>query len=417
MRRSLICMLVFAAVALFTIPAAADSLESDQDSQSDQSCQVNPAGQPVQEEGTAPENPGVQGDGSNQAGNPSVEVSEETVVTVAAVGDIMLVGGVRNLIAQYGPFYPFEKVAPILSRADLAFGNLESPLARGGQPTPHKRKEAVAAGKDYVFKGSPEDIPGLVAAGFDVLALANNHMLDFGPEALLETTAALENAQIKSVGAGANLAEARRPAIAVAKGLRVAFLAFSYILPPNYWATDTQPGVAPARSIKSLAPDKAGIAALQEDLASARAQAEVVIVSFHWGEEKQNKANAFQQLLARAAIDAGADAVIGHHPHVLQGIEIYKGRPIFYSLGNFVYTPGNEPAKEAVIATLTFKGREVTEVELWPIYISMGQPQPATGSRAGAIIGNLSAYSASYGTRVVIKEDRAYLFPGADAPL
>lgn len=406
MRSFLICILTFMVVIFSVIPGAAEPLENNESVQDARANQVDQSNQ-----GT----PGDQEDQNNNLGGSRVaeEPVEQPTVTVAAVGDIMLVGGVRNLIARHGPLYPFEKVAPLLTRVDVAFGNLESPLATGGQPTPYKRPEAIAAGRDYVFKGSPEDVAGLAAAGFDVLALANNHMLDFGPEALLETLATLESAQIISVGAGANLAEARRPAIVVTKGVRVAFLAYSYILPPYYWATDTQPGVAPARDIKSLAPDPVGIAALQHDVASSRAQADLVIVSFHWGEEKQHQANAYQQQLARAAIDAGANAVIGHHPHVLQGIEIYKGRPIFYSLGNFVYTPRNEPAKETVIATLAFKGGEVTEVELQPIYIAAGQPQPAAGSQARAIIGNLSAYSASYGTKLVTRQDRAYLFPVA----
>ena len=237
----------------------------------------------------------------------------------------------------------FAHVAPVFGEADVVFAQLETNLTGRGTRMPQAA---------YADRLAPSAAGAFRRAGFNVLSCASNHCMDWGPEGLADTTSALHGAGIAVAGAGANIHEARRPVIHEARGSRVAFLAYNSILPAGYWAEERRPGCVPLRALtvyQPIEPDQPGtparihtypvredLAAMQQDIARAREHADVVVVSLHFGIHFVPATLAdYQADLAHAAIDAGADMIVGHHPHILKGVEVYKGKPILYSLGNF----------------------------------------------------------------------------------
>jgi poly-gamma-glutamate capsule biosynthesis protein CapA/YwtB (metallophosphatase superfamily) len=238
----------------------------------------------------------------------------------------------------------FAATAATLHDAEIVFGQLETSFATRGVRLPQARHAVLAR---------PAGAAALARAGFDVISLAGNHCLDWGNDALLETLGHLRAAGLDVVGAGGDIAAARRPALRkLADGTRVAFLAYSSILPHAYWAESHRPGCAPLRAhtyYEQIEHDQPGtparihtfahsgdLAAMQADIRAARAKADVVLVSMHWGIHFVRAAIAdYQREAARAAVAAGADAILGHHAHILKGIECIDGRPVFYSLCNF----------------------------------------------------------------------------------
>jgi poly-gamma-glutamate synthesis protein (capsule biosynthesis protein) len=239
-------------------------------------------------------------------------------VTLVAVGDICLARGVEQRMREKGPGYPFAALCSHLRKADITFGNLECCLAAGGKVVPKK----------YNFRGRPENATALKHAGFDIVSLANNHTLDYGKDALTETLASVRSAGVAPVGAGMTIREAHALRIVNIKGLRVGFLAYLGLFPPVVPLTANQPAVAMAE-----------IHLITRDVTAARKRVDVLIVSMHAGKEYTFRHAARQEEIAHAAVDAGADMVIGHHPHVVQDVETYRGKPIFYSLGNFIFDP------------------------------------------------------------------------------
>jgi poly-gamma-glutamate synthesis protein (capsule biosynthesis protein) len=235
----------------------------------------------------------------------------------------------------------FAKVRGVTTKADVFLVNLECPFTDRGEKLP----------KNFNFRARPELVAALAAGGVDVVSLANNHLVDFGPEGLFDTLSTLDTAGVKHFGAGRTLAEARVPAIVDVKGVKVALLGYFFlgdrnIEPSQVIATDEQPGVAGHHS--DLAVMKA---MLEADIRAAKTKADHVIPFFHWGREGKVQPEPYQVELAHAAIEAGAAAVLGSHPHVLQGIEVYKGAVIAYSLGNFVFG-GNWDPKDKKTALL-----------------------------------------------------------------
>ena len=238
----------------------------------------------------------------------------------------------------------FAATCEVLRAADIAFGQLETSFAAKGSRLPQARHAVLAR---------PEGAAALGRAGFDCISMAGNHVMDWGAEAFFETRANLEAAGMQIVGAGATIAEARRPArFTLGDGTTVAVLAYSSILPLGYWADERRPGCAPMRAhtvYEQVETDQPGTparihthahaedrAAMQADIAAAKAAADVVIVSQHWGIHFVRAMIAdYQREVARAAIAAGADAVIGGHPHVIKGCEVIDGKPVFHSLCNF----------------------------------------------------------------------------------
>jgi poly-gamma-glutamate capsule biosynthesis protein CapA/YwtB (metallophosphatase superfamily) len=238
----------------------------------------------------------------------------------------------------------FDAIRPLLKSADIVFGQLETTFARKGLRLPQARHAVLAI---------PEGAGALARAGFDVISCAGNHCLDWGSEALLESIGHLRDAGIDVVGAGHNIDEARAPVYrSLPDGTRVGFLAYSSILPMSYWADVSRPGCAPLRAhtlYEQIEHDQPGtparihtyahaedLAAMRADIRNAKANADLVFVSLHWGIHFIRATIAdYQREVARAAVEAGADAILGHHAHILKGAEVVDGRPVFFSLCNF----------------------------------------------------------------------------------
>jgi Bacterial capsule synthesis protein PGA_cap len=261
-------------------------------------------------------------------------------VTLAAVGDINLGDGPGAFIAQRGVRYPWTSAAPVLRRADVAFGNLECAVSTRGVPIP----------KEYNFRGHPAALRAMARyAGLDVLNLANNHVGDYGTEAMLDTVRLTRGYGMTAVGAGDSPRSAARPRVVKRLGLRIAFVGFSDILPASFFAASGRPGT------RQATPDN-----IRASVRAARRRAHVVIATFHWGVERATVENARQRAFAAEALRAGATAVIGAHPHVLQPIRrAGPRRLVAYSLGNFVFGAGSPGTARTGILGLKLSTRGI----------------------------------------------------------
>jgi len=246
----------------------------------------------------------------------SADQAEAASVSAAFVGDILL-DELPGKIIKMGrdPFAPF---ADIIDAADIRLGNLECVVASQGK---------AEAGKPYTFRAHPRTLK-VLKRHFDAISLANNHSGDFGPTAFAEMLGLLKRNDIAYFGGGANLAQAHTPLLVDRKGLRIAFLGYNEFFPRSFEADFDKPGIAWSEDEQ-----------VRLDIANARARyhADLVIPMMHWGWEHARHASQRQRELAHLMIEAGADAVVGGHPHVTQDTELYRGKPIIYSLGNFLF--------------------------------------------------------------------------------
>ena len=293
--------------------------------------------------------------------SPVASTAPNTPLTVLFAGDIMLDDGPGRTIAAGGdPLAPFDA---ILRAADYRIGNLECPVAAGG---------AALERKLITFRAQPAVLSRLKGR-FDAVSVANNHSGDYGQVAFVETLSHLQQAGIDYFGGGSNLAEAHRPLWVERKGLKVALLAYNEFKPRSFEAGASGPGVAWSEDSFVVADIKA----------ARKAGADIVIPFMHWGWEYEPRQDARQQALAQKMIDAGADAVIGGHPHVTQGASLYRGRPIIWSLGNFVFD-GFESAepKKGWIARLRLDRKGVVSFDTLQASIDdAGTPHPTPDAR------------------------------------
>ena len=311
-------------------------------------------------------------------------------ITIAAVGDLMFGNRTEPFLKEFGPDYPFAFVMPILAKADVVVGNLESSISTRGKAVENKQ---------FTLRAGPIATEALAAAGIRVVTLANNHSMDFGPLALQDTLEALDAGNILFTGAGMDLDDARSPAIMKVKGKTIAFLAYSLTFPLEFFASANRPGTAPgyAEFVKA-------------DIEKARPSADLVVVSFHWGAELMTAAKDYQVELGRKAIDWGADLVLGHHPHVLQELELYHGRLIAYSLGNFVFGSESNRTNTSMILLLTFQGKGLARVEAVPLdvnnYRVKYRPRVLTGRAARDVLESVNAGSERFKTKMDITDSR-----------
>ncbi len=302
----------------------------------------------------------------------SLPVKREPV-TLVAVGDVMLSRGVADRIREHEDSgLPFVKAKGFLRTGDIVFGNLEAPLTSG-------REIDIP---EMVLRADPEMAYALADAGFTLLSLANNHIPDFGSSGILDTLQNLDRAGIARVGAGPDAAEAYAPRIIEARGLRLAFLAFTDpdMAPPSYGAGDESPGTA-----------FMDVSKMEAAIRDARLAADFVVVSLHAGTEYESEPDDRQVESAHAAIDAGANLVLGHHPHVVQPVELYRDRYIIYSLGNFVFDQWwSKETCQGVIARLTIGQAGLERFEFLPVLINKdAQPEIMTGPEASAVLSKL----------------------------
>ncbi|MCY9514756.1 CapA family protein [Paenibacillus apiarius] len=244
---------------------------------------------------------------------------EQGPIHIIFAGDALMDWSVKKTIRQKGPDYPFQYVAADVQKADFAVVNLETAITR------HTEKDT---NQWYNFKSDPVSLKGLKNAGFDLVSIANNHTLDFKQKGFLDTLHYLKEYDLPYVGGGMNKEEAYRAHTVTLKGKTVKFLAFSRFIPQTYWfAGKDRPGIAEAYNKSSVLPV----------IERERKDCDYLFIYMHWGVEKNNRPEKWQRDYAREMIDAGADAIIGSHVHVLQGFEFYKDKPIAYSIGNFLF--------------------------------------------------------------------------------
>ena len=260
------------------------------------------------------------------------------------VGDIMLSRYIGDLMAKNNNYdFPFEKITPSLQGADLVFGNLESPISNQGQ----------SAGHLYSFRADPQALSGLKKAGFTVLSVANNHAFDYGLAAFTDTLNNLKQTGLKYAGGGLDFTEAHQGSYQEINGIKITVLAYTNLLPANEAATDNQAGFANLNTEQMI-----------RDIKAAKAKSDLVIVSFHWGQEYQTRSNKSQQEIATTAIQAGADLIVGHHPHVPQEIGEVQGVTVAYSLGNFIFDQNfSKDTATALMLKVSIQNKKIVKVE------------------------------------------------------
>jgi poly-gamma-glutamate capsule biosynthesis protein CapA/YwtB (metallophosphatase superfamily) len=333
------------------------------------------------------------------------------------MGDVVVLAGGDVIVNRAEPLTLFAHCRDVLRDADITFANSETTYSVRGQKAPN------IVG---MMRAHPGNLPAFGDANFDVMSFANNHHLDAGPDAFFDTLQGLRAQGVQTCGAGADIGAARRPAIVERQGTRVAFLAYSSILWPGFEAGPDRPGCAPVRvhtRYEQIELEQPGseprihtepfaddLAALVADVEAARAHADVVLVSMHWGVHFTPMVLAeYETTVARAAIDAGADAILGHHQHILKPIQVYRGKVIFHGLGHLAMDvdlaehagspllaqmqhqygdvgvryrpeyptyPYPPDARRTVLAQVLIRDGRVAEVGFRPVYITpTGQPE------------------------------------------
>jgi poly-gamma-glutamate synthesis protein (capsule biosynthesis protein) len=319
-------------------------------------------------------------------------------VTLALTGDVMLGRGVNQALRHHGPAYPWGDLLPWLTGADLTVVNLECVIAQGGHPWSRWPKV-------FHFRADPIAVTALKQAGINCVTLANNHVLDFETDALREMVMLLRRAGIAFTGAGCDLAEARRPVVLEARGLRVGILAF----------TDNEPGWAatpdaPGTNYIPIALNDAAMGPVREGIAQARsAGADLVVFTIHWGPNMIQRPSTAFRSFAHAIIDAGADLFLGHSAHIFQGIELHRGRPIIYDAGDFVDDYAVDPKLRndwGLLFQLEADRAGFHRIELTPLVISHCQVNRAVGPDREAILERITELTAELGSTVRLEFHR-----------
>ncbi|MCX5757091.1 MAG: CapA family protein [Candidatus Hydrogenedentes bacterium] len=282
--------------------------------------------------------------------------AQATPATLIFGGDVMLAANLPPF-APYNPAplpyaFLFERIAPFIRGADLAFCNLENPISGRGK----------RLNKEFAFNAPPDAAQALANADFDAVSLANNHCLDFGEEALSDTLAHLAGADVQYAGIAP-----QTPTILEAKGLRVALLSYlaSPVYPAAFGGFATQPAMADKERMLT-------------DVADARERADFIVVALHWGYDFSPHHDSAQETLAHALIDAGVHVVAGHHPHVQQEVEYYRNGLVFYSMGNPVFAQYSKPvSRKTRLYRVQAARTGVVSAEYLPVEIQeSGQPKP-----------------------------------------
>ncbi|UUZ80024.1 CapA family protein [Paenibacillus sp. P26] len=296
-------------------------------------------------------------------------------VNLSFVGDVMFADKVEGSLKQNGYDYPYKYVKSYLEKADIAVANLETPITTRG----------TAQDKEYTYRSAPAALPELKKAGVDLVNLANNHSMDYGPEGSLDTMDYLDVQGIPRVGAGHNSDEAYKYVLLERGGMKIAFLGFTRVVPETSWyAGKSKPGLAETYSTKQAL----------DAIAKARADADLVVVIAHWGEERKDIPNNVQTTLAHQYIDQGADLVVASHPHVLQGFEQYKGKWIAYSLGNFIFTTNDvQKTWESMILQASCTKDKACDLSVVPILTKGAQPVRMPDEDATKLFSRLAGIS------------------------
>ncbi len=311
--------------------------------------------------------------------------SNQNNVTLLFTGDVNLARHLKNHLKDRWT-YPFKNI-PWFKEADISVVNLENPLTTA----------ANARKKKYVFKAPPHFARILKLGGVDLVNIANNHIYDYGAEGLLQTLSALEKENLKYVGAGRNIEEARKPAIFSVKGMKIGFLAYYGVSAHEecHPATVDSPGTA-LRQLRII----------RHDVRKLRPQVDFLVVIFHWGFEKEHTPRQHQINFAHRVIDYGTDLVVGHHPHVLQGIEKYGHGVIVYSLGDFIFGGRYAPYYESAVLKVSLPVRNLKNwnIEVIPVGVTYWQPRRLEGARADSVLKQIIDYSRIFNQTPLVPE-------------
>ncbi len=328
-------------------------------------------------EAEAPGTGGSDG-GAAGAGGTGEEADDGGRVTLAFVGDVLLGESVGAAMLRNGFDYPYAHVKERLQAADFAAANLETAVTARDMEKP--------GAKTYEFRSDPDALPAFKEAGFDLVNLANNHTLDFGEVGLRDTMKHLDESELLYVGAGETADDAFAPVYVEKNGLRIAVLGFTRVIPDGEWrAGPSKPGLA----------DTYNYTRPVEEIQKAAAEADLVVVLTHWGDERVQEPHPKEQVeLGRRFIDAGADLIVGSHPHVLQGFERYGDGWIAYSLGNFIFTKSKDPLTyEAAVLEANCGAGGDCSLKLTPYWADSPQPQPMAPERTKALLERLDKLS------------------------
>lgn len=325
-----------------------------------------------------------------------------------AIARMVFAGDVAMETAD--PATKMHRIAPYFRDSAIAFCNCEWPLTTRGEPWPGKPGRVV--------RSRPDLVSTYTMCGFDVVSLANNHIMNYGPEGLKQTIEVLDAAGIAHSGAGGDLEAAHAPAILERGGKRYAFLSYTSVFNPGFEAAEDRPGMAvvkidtayripkrlhevPGTPMEmEMRPNARHVERLIADIARARAAADCVVVSWHWGVSLgYQHLVSYQIELGRLAIDEGADVVVGHHPHTVQGLEIHKGKPIAYCLGHCGFDmKSNSFTEESIVLELALTAQGLGPPVVRPLANSVECPELADGQKAARTIDWLARLSAPLGT-------------------
>ncbi len=290
------------------------------------------------------------------------------------LGDCMLGRLVNERLEREKPSYPWGDMLPLLRKADARICNLECVISDKGEPS---------YPKGFHFRSDPKNVSVLEAARIDFVSLANNHVLDYGDQALVHMLRLLDDRGVKHAGAGANGKEATRPAVLKVRNVAIGFVAFTDN-EPSWKATDTRPGVF----YVPVDPNDIRARKLFKLVEGLNGLVDVVVVSAHWGPNWGYAPPPGHQPFAHALIDAGADVIFGHSGHVVRGVEIYKGRPIMYCAGDFIDDYAVDMVERndrSFVFCVDFQGRSPERLKLYPSIIRDFHALAARGGIAGEI--------------------------------
>lgn len=288
--------------------------------------------------------------------------NSDDLLTLTMVGDMMFGRFVEKAGERHGFENLFQNVQPYFEGSDLVTGNFENPVVIGDP------EDYPEADKDIVFHASPQVPAALKKVGFTSINLANNHSTDYGAPGLMDTLSTFREAGLPTVGAGSDRYDAQQVLYQEVNGIKVATIGVTDVYAKGGTVKRDFPGVIPARPETSL-----------PLIEKAKKNADLVIVQVHWGVEYDNNVHPRQKDLGRAMVDAGADIIVGHHPHVLEPIEFYKDSVIMYSLGNFIFDQGWSRTRETALVQYKLSKDGKARLEVHPMVIREGQPRPLPG--------------------------------------
>lgn len=307
-------------------------------------------------------------------------------IKIAFGGDTFMDLAFGDAADSYGADFSWTDISPIFKQADIGFVNLETSVSLQG---------ASQKPSGFGFRTNPDKLKGYVNAGITVVSGANNHVRDYGVEAFSDTIKYLNQEGIAHVGIGENFEGARKPVFIEQNGVKVGILGYSSIIPNNEWlATATSSGLAGIT--------KDTIQDFLDDIKKYNDECDVLIISVHWGIEHTQSVTDYQKSLAKQMIDNGADMILGHHPHILQPIEFYKDKPIFYSLGNLIFLKQDDNAGKTAVFEVDFDKNGFVKGKMYPVFIQYCKANLLDESNEMKleILANVAEISKPYGTGI-----------------